>query len=337
MPYLARPLLFALPPETAHRLAMRALQCKLALNRLVPPPQAGARSVMGLHFANPIGLAAGFDKDAAHIDALATLGFGFIEVGGVTPQAQPGNPLPRVFRLPPAQALINRMGLNSIGAAGVAANLARRRYRGIVAINIGKNAATPNAEAVQDYLSCLRTLYAHGDFFVVNVSSPNTPHLRDLQQTTALRHLLDALRGARDELAAASGKRAPLALKISPDMSDEALRDIAEVANETGIEGVVAVNTTTARNGVSELTHSTEEGGLSGRPLAARATQVVRVLRATLKPDIAIIGVGGIDSVAAAQERFAAGADLLQIYTGLIYQGISLPRQLIYALRARGE
>ena len=334
---LARPLLFTLPPEQAHTLAMRALEYRLAACGLSAPPVTGASAVtvMGLPFANPVGLAAGFDKNGAHIDALATLGFGFIEIGGVTPKPQPGNPKPRIFRLPEADALINRMGFNNIGAKAVATNLNKRRYRGIVGINLGKNADTPAEETTSDYLSLLKQLYPYADFFVINVSSPNTQNLREWQHGDKLRALLTAVRDQRDELAAQHNHSAPLAVKIAPDMESDELHTIADIITDCGIAGVVAVNTTTERPAaVSALAASRESGGLSGRPLAERATAVIRKLRELLPPDIAIIGVGGIDSAAAAREKFAAGANLIQLYTGLIYRGSGLPMEIIRALRA---
>lgn len=331
---LVRPLLFALPPERAHALAMRALECRLRLAGLPPPPAAAARTVMGLPLANPVGLAAGFDKNAAHVDALATLGFGFIEVGGVTLHPQHGNPPPRLFRLPPAQALINRMGFNSHGAAAVAANLEKRRYHGIVGVNIGKNAGVDGDDAIGNYAGCLETLYPHGDFFTINVSSPNTENLRDWQQHDALRRLLAALIQKRDALAQTHGRRAPLAVKIAPDIGNDDMRGIAALARELGIDGIVAVNTTTARPpDLAALPHGGERGGLSGAPLAARATEAIKTLRAELPPHIALIGVGGIASAADAREKLAAGADLIQLYTGLIYRGAGLPRDIIHALR----
>ena len=309
---------------------MQALECRLALKGLSPPPVAQAKTVMGLAFANPLGLAAGFDKNAAHIDAVATLGFGFIEVGGVTPLPQAGNPTPRIFRLPPAEAIINRMGLNNIGAVAVAANLKKRRYQGIVAVNIGKNATTDNAVAIDDYTSCLETLYRGGDFFVLNVSSPNTQNLRDWQQSDALHRLLVAVLKKRDQLAEQQQRRAPIAVKIAPDMTDDDVRQLAAVICDTGADGVVATNTTTARPpAVAALLNGQQSGGLSGPPLKERATAIIKILRTALPPDIAIIGVGGIASIADAEEKLAAGADLLQLYTGLIYRGATLPLDII--------
>lgn len=337
---LVRPLLFTLPPEKAHCAAMAALHLRAHLTLaasggvLPPPPTAAPTQCMGLHFPNPVGLAAGFDKNAAHTDALSTLGFGFLEVGGVTPLPQPGTPPPRLFRLPRAQALINRMGFNNAGAQAVAANLRARRTRTPLGVNIGKNAATPPSAAADDYARCLRALYPHGDFFVLNISSPNTAGLRDLQQKDALAALLAATTRVRDRLATEHGKRAPLAIKLAPDLSDDALLAAAATAAQAGIDGIVAVNTTTQRP--PELAAdpaSREPGGLSGRPLAARATAVIRLLRAALPAHMAVIGVGGIDSPTAAAEKLAAGATLVQLYTGLIYQGAALPARIIAHLR----
>ena len=288
---------------------------------------------MGLEFPNRLGLAAGFDKNGGDVDALATMGFGFIEIGAITPRPQPGNAPPRLFRLPQAQALINRMGFNNCGASRAVKNLVSRRYRGVLGINLGKNAATPLSEAAGDYEECLGQLYDSGDFFTINISSPNTAGLRDFQQGENLRALLQQVLKKRDELAKIHNRRAPVAVKISPDLSDEEIHTVADTATKCGIDGVIACNTTNARPpSVSGLRHAAEEGGLSGKPLAARATAVIKILRSGLPNDIAIIGVGGIQSVSDAQEKLQAGAQLLQIYTGLIYQGPGLAMKIIKAL-----
>ena len=328
---IARPLLFAFPPETAHCMAMEALEWRLRWRGLPPPPQRGGRRIMGLTFANPVGLAAGFDKNAAHINAVGSLGFGFIEVGGVTPKPQPGNPQPRIFRLPQADALINRMGFNNVGAAAVATNLKRRRFTGVVGVNLGKNADSDDTAA--DYSHCLEVLYPHGDFFTVNISSPNTKDLRDWQHGERLNNLLSVVAGKRNALADQHGRRAPLAIKIAPDLDDDVLPEIAAAVVRHDIDAVVACNTTTQRPAaVRALPHGNEKGGLSGKPLAARTTAVIKILRQHLPPETAIIGVGGIFSAADADEKIAAGADLVQLYTGLVYRGPNLVTEVINRL-----
>ena len=290
-------------------------------------------TVMGLQFPNRLGLAAGFDKNGDAVDALATLGFGFIEVGTITPMPQPGNAMPRLFRLPLASALINRMGFNNCGAVIAAKNLAYRSYRGVVGINIGKNADTPLATAADDYVSCLTMLYTRGDFFTVNISSPNTAGLRDLQRDKNLAIFLRRILAKREELAVTHNRKSPILVKLSPDLSDDEVYAIADTLAECGVDGVIACNTTKERSpSVSGSPFATEEGGLSGKPLAARATAVIAMLRERLPKSMAIIGVGGIFSAADATEKHQAGADLLQIYTGLIYQGPSLPAEIIKAL-----
>ena len=326
-----RDLAFAiLPPEAAHCAAMAALELSLKRRGVVPPPVQGERVVMGLKFPNPVGLAAGFDKNAEHVEALGNLGFGFIEVGCVTLMPQPGKPKPRLFRLPQAYALINRMGFNNAGAERVADNLRKHRYRGIVGINLGKNADTPDTGVIKEYQKCLSLLYAHGDFFTINVSSPNTPNLRDWQGGEQLYGLLTSAIRTRDELAVQHNRTAPIAVKISPDLDDDALRVVAEVIAQSGCDGVIACNTTLARPAaVAKLRYGDEAGGLSGHPLAARATEVIATLRRLLPDKVSIIGVGGIFSVTDVHEKFTAGADLVQIYTGLVYEGPDLPAKLI--------
>lgn len=333
-PYrVARPLLFLLPPEAAHKTALCALRMRVKINGLSPPISTNPTTAMGLEFPNRLGLAAGFDKNGGDVDALATMGFGFIEIGAITPKPQPGNAPPRLFRLSQAQALINRMGFNNCGASRAVKNLAPRRYRGVLGINLGKNAATPLSEAAGDYEECLSRLYDSGDFFTINISSPNTAGLRDLQQGENLQALLQQVLKKRDELAKTHNRRAPVAVKISPDLSDEEIHTVADTITKCGIDGVIACNTTNARpSSVTGLRCAAEEGGLSGKPLAARATAVIKTLRSGLPDDIAIIGVGGIQSVSDAQEKLQAGAQLLQIYTGLIYQGPGLAMKIIKAL-----
>jgi len=327
-----RPLLFSLPPETSHRATLRALDIAAAsgLSRWYAPamPAKTPVTVMGLQFPTRVGLAAGLDKNAAHIDGLATLGFGFIEVGTVTPRAQPGNPRPRMFRLPAAKALINRLGFNNEGVDSLLANIARTRWRGVLGINIGKNFDTPLPRAADDYLFCLRKVYPAASYVAVNVSSPNTRGLRDLQQGNDFIALLGALKAEQTALASKHGRYVPLAVKLSPDLTDGELTTIAAQLLVHDIDGVIATNTTVSRAGVENLPHADENGGLSGRPLAARSNRVIATLAAELAGRIPIIGVGGISCAADAREKISAGASLLQLYTGLIYRGPALAGEI---------
>jgi len=325
-----RPVLFALDPERAHRLALDAMRLS---GRLSPRSNsAGPVELMGLRFPNRVGLAAGFDKNAIAVDGLGALGFGFIEVGTVTPRPQPGQPRPRLFRLPRSAALINRLGFPNDGAEVVARRLRRRRFRGIVGVNIGKNAATPLERAVDDYVSCLKAVHAVADYVAVNVSSPNTSALRDLQATNLLEPLLTALLEARSSFR--GEHRPPLLLKISPDLAPAELVDIARLASRLKIDGVIATNTTTSRSPISGAAH--ERGGLSGAPLRPAALKTVAELRKHLASGVAVIGVGGIDSPNAALAMRAAGADLVQLYTGLIYMGPGLVGRCVRALSTGG-
>jgi len=333
---LVRPLLFRLNPETAHHLTAVALgpASALGLTRLLTGVvPAAPRTVMGITFPNPVGLAAGMDKNGDLVDAYGGLGFGFIEVGTVTPRPQPGNPKPRLFRLPKAEAIINRMGFNNLGVDCLVANIRRRTYKGVVGVSIGKNADTPLEHAVDDYLVCLRKVYDHADFVAANVSSPNTKNLRSLQYGEELDRLLSALKSEQAALAAKSGRYVPLAMKIAPDLSNEEIEFIADALNRHAIDGVIATNTTLARAGVEGLRHGQETGGLSGAPLTQRSTEVIRSLRAALNKSIPIIGVGGILCGADARDKVEAGAALVQVYTGLIYRGPTLVAELVRALR----
>jgi dihydroorotate dehydrogenase len=336
---LFRPLLFALDPETAHDLTLAALDAaaslgvaQLAAHRLPASPV----EAMGIRFPNRIGLAAGLDKNAAYIDALATLGFGFIECGTVTPRPQPGNPRPRLFRIPQAQALINRLGFNNDGIARFMANVARARFGtgsgGIIGINIGKNFDTPNDRAAEDYLACLRAAYAHASYVTVNISSPNTEGLRDLQVGAALDALLAQLKAEQAKLADRHGKYTPLTVKLAPDLTSDEIRRIASALLKHRIDAVIATNTTVDHGGVAAFAHGDEKGGVSGRPLQTKSTAVIRALAAELSGAMPIIGVGGILSAADAREKIAAGATLVQIYTGLIYRGPELVREIGAAL-----
>jgi len=330
-PYrLARPLLFSLDPETAHRATLGLLD-KSPFSRSFSRPV----SAMGLLFPNPVGLAAGLDKDAAHIDGLAGLGFGFIEVGTVTPRPQPGNPRPRLFRITEKEALINRFGFNNVGIDAFLANLSRARWRGILGINIGRNADTPPERAADDYALCLEKAYAHASYVTINVSSPNTQGLRDLQQKDSLGSLLERLAAARARLAERYGKRVPLVLKVAPDLDITGVKAIAEAVVRHGIDGVIATNTSTTREGVEGLRHADERGGLSGGPILEKSTRILSLFNALLDGKAVLIGAGGILSGEDAAEKFAAGASLVQLYTGLIYRGPGLVSECVSAYRAK--
>jgi dihydroorotate dehydrogenase len=326
---LARPFLFSLDPETAHKLS-------LGLATFLPQLAVPACPVraMGLDFPNPVGLAAGLDKDAAHIDALARLGFGFIEVGTVTPRPQPGNPRPRLFRIPEKQALINRFGFNNVGVYAFVENIARTRWRGVLGVNIGRNADTPPERAAGDYELCLQQVYPAASYVTINVSSPNTAGLRSLQEKDSLDHLLARLAAMRERLSDRHGKRVPLVLKVSPDLDENSIRDIAAVIEQHRLEGVIATNTSLARERVQGLPHANEAGGLSGAPIRDRATRVLKQLKGLL-PDVTLIAAGGILSRGDASEKRAAGASLVQLYTGLIYRGPGLVAECASAYRAK--
>ncbi|HET8610747.1 MAG TPA: quinone-dependent dihydroorotate dehydrogenase [Burkholderiales bacterium] len=328
-----RPLLFRLDAETAHHVTLRGLAALTRVGRTTPVAQHPLR-VMGVVFPNPVGLAAGLDKNGEYIDALAALGFGFIEIGTVTPRPQLGNPRPRLFRIPRAGAIVNRMGFNNDGVERLVASVARARYRGVLGINIGKNFDTPLERAADDYLLCLRRVYPYAGYITVNISSPNTRDLRQLQDATRLDGLLDVLKTAQHELAQRHGRYVPLAVKIAPDLDAAQIAAIARMLIQHKIDGVIATNTTVTRNGVAGLPHGNETGGLSGAPLRGAATAVVRQLGDALAGQIPIIGVGGIASGMDAVEKIAAGASLVQLYTGLIYRGPQLVRECIDAVTA---
>ncbi len=331
---LARSLLFALDAERAHRLTIAGLRAGYRLGLLGPAieQQPGQPvQLMGLTFANRIGLAAGFDKNATCVDAMGALGFGFVEVGTLTPRPQEGNPRPRVFRLPPARAVINRMGFPNDGVAAATLRLRQRRYTGVCGVNIGKNAATPLEQATSDYVSALQTVYEYADYVTINISSPNTQGLRQLQEGEQLRPLLRALLTTRVQLAQRVGRTVPLLVKLSPDLSADELTTTAQVIGELELDGVIATNTTVDRAAVAGLPHAQRPGGLSGEPLRERSVAVVRRLRQLLGPGMPLIGVGGISSAADAAAMLGAGADLIQVYTGLIYRGPALVRELVAA------
>ncbi len=322
-----RPVLFALDPESAHELAFGSLDlaAHLGVARwLLPAVPESPVTAMGLVFPNRVGVAAGLDKNAEHIDGLAAFGFGHIECGTVTPRPQPGNPRPRLFRLVDREALINRMGFNNGGLERFVANATRARWQGVLGINIGKNFDTPNDRAVQDYLTCLRAVYQRASYVAVNISSPNTRGLRDLQAEDVLGALLAALKAEQTALADRYGKYTPLAIKIAPDLEPAAIDAIARLLVEHRIDGVIATNTTVARHGVADAALADEKGGLSGRPLREASTRVVAQLARALDGALPIIGVGGILSGADAKEKVDAGATLVQIYTGLVYRGPGL-------------
>ncbi len=331
-------LLHQLPPESAHHFALLALKLaeQSGMARLLfGKPLQAPRTVMGLNFPNPIGLAAGFDKNAQCIDGLGTLGFGFLEVGTVTPRPQPGNPQPRLFRLSRSHAIINRMGFNNLGVEHLVENVRRRRYSGILGINLGKNATTPLENAVEDYLYGLQHVYPHADYVTINISSPNTKNLRKLQHGDELHQMLQQVKSAQTSLATENRKYVPLVLKIAPDLSREEIIEIANICVNNQMDGIIATNTTLSRVGVENVQYGQETGGLSGAPLTEQATEVVQLLTETLQGKIPVIASGGVMTVADVQAKFAAGASLVQIYTGLIYHGQHLVRQAVQAAAKR--
>ncbi len=340
IPYaLTRPFLFGLDPETAHDLTLGALAriqhtpliCAVAQTRVDDPV-----TVAGLKFPNRIGLAAGLDKNGRCIDGLGAMGFGFIEVGTVTPKAQSGNPKPRMFRLPEASALINRLGFNNEGLDSFLHNVKQAKFRqkgGILGLNIGKNATTPIERAADDYLTCLDGVYPHADYVTVNISSPNTKNLRELQSDAALDALLGAIQTRRTALAKQHGKQVPIFVKIAPDLDEAQVQVIARTLQNNGMDGVIATNTTIARDQVAHLPHGNETGGLSGAPVQQASNRVIAQLRAALGAKVPIIGVGGVMSGEDAVAKRKAGADLVQIYTGFIYKGPGLVTEAAKAMK----
>ena len=332
---LLRNLLFCLPPETAHEVTLDLLGAAERLRLL--PMVVGTLpdkpvEVMGLRFPNPVGLSAGLDKNAECFNGFGALGFGFVEVGTVTPRPQPGNPKPRMFRLASSEAIINRMGFNNLGLDHLLENVKHRRYKGVLGINIGKNFDTPVDSAVDDYLIGLEKSFPYADYISVNISSPNTPGLRTLQFGDSLKALLAPVKQRQLALAEESGRYVPLAVKIAPDMSDEEIRMTAATLRSLSIDAVIATNTTVGREGVENQPFADEAGGLSGAPVRDKATHVIKVLAEALEGNLPIIGVGGIDSLEAAQAKMAAGASLVQIYTGFIYKGPGLVKTLVRGL-----
>jgi dihydroorotate dehydrogenase len=338
---LARPFLFGLDPERAHALGLASLEAAYRsglAGLLASRPQPLPTKALGLVFDNPVGLAAGLDKNGAHVDALLALGFGFIEVGTVTPKPQAGNPKPRMFRLPQYNAIINRLGFNNDGVDALVRNVGRaRRRHGLLGINIGKNKNTPNESAESDYLFCLERVYPLADYITVNISSPNTAGLRELQEEQALRRLVGNLREAQERLGAQHGKRVPMLVKVAPDLSDDDIEAAARVLGDLGVDGVIATNTTVSRITVQQHPLAHETGGLSGSPLMDKSTAVLRMLRTRLPDNIPLIGVGGVLSGADAAKKMAAGASLVQVYTGLIYRGPTLIGECVDAMRRRKE
>ena len=335
-PYcLVRPLLFALDAETAHEMTLAGLKRLNALG-LLPTTKNAGRPVlaMGLTFPNPVGLAAGVDKNGECIEAWAKLGFGFVEVGTVTPRPQPGNPKPRMFRLPEKQAVINRLGFNNHGVDALLRNVAAANFKGILGINIGKNFDTPIERAADDYLICLDKVYSSASYVAVNISSPNTANLRQLQGEAELDALLGVLKARQTALADRHGRYVPLVLKIAPDLDDEQITQIADALRRHRIDGVIATNTTLGRAGVENLREAKESGGLSGAPLFDKSTAVLKKLAAALANEVPIIGVGGITDGAGARAKINAGATLVQFYSGMIYRGPALVGECVSALRS---
>lgn len=335
----ARPLLFSIDAESAHHLTLSALRraAALGMTGCISKPAADPRTVMGITFPNSVGLAAGLDKDGSYIDGLAALGFGFIEIGTVTPHAQPGNPKPRMFRLPAAHAIINRMGFNNGGVDAFVANIQASRFyqskQGVLGLNIGKNADQPIERAAADYLYCLEKVYPYAGYVTINISSPNTRNLRQLQGASELDALLSQLKEAQQRLADRYKRYVPLALKIAPDIDSEQIKNIADALLRHKFDGVIATNTTITRDAVKGMLHGEETGGLSGAPVFELSNQVVRGLKAELGDALPIIGVGGILSGSNAKAKMQAGASLVQLYSGLIYRGPALVKECTDALR----
>jgi len=330
-----RNVLFKFDPEKIHELTIKGLKetgstpLNFAYKQNIPNKPV---QVMGIHFPNPCGLAAGLDKNGECIKAFEAMGFGFVEVGTVTPRPQPGNEKPRIFRLPEANAIINRMGFNNKGVDYLVDQVRKANFSGVLGINIGKNKDTPDEDAKDDYLHCMRKVYTHATYITINISSPNTPGLRSLQYGEALNELLAVLKAEQQLLAKKFDKYVPLAVKIAPDLTEPEIQSIAECLITNDIDGVIATNTTLARDGVENLEHGNEQGGLSGEPVKDKSTEVIALLAKALDNKLPIIGVGGIASGADAKEKISAGAKLVQVYTGFIYQGPELVKEVVKAL-----
>ncbi len=324
-----RSLLFLLPPEVAHHFTLGMLSLLHRLHLLKPFVSTRTLvtvSIMGLAFPNRVGLAAGLDKNGEYIGALSTLGFGFIEIGTVTPRAQPGNPKPRMFRISQAEVLINRMGFNNHGVDYLIEQVARAQFKGVLGINIGKNFDTPVAQAVDDYLICMRKVYPYASYITINISSPNTPGLRDLQYDEVLINLLSILKKEQKKLSIDQQKYVPITVKIAPDLEDAEIKNIAHICLAQKMDGIISSNTTLSREGVAGYAHGNETGGLSGQPLFKKSLRNIKILSDILKDDVPIIACGGIMSAQDASDMIAAGASLVQVYTGLIYRGPQLVR-----------
>ncbi len=337
---LARPFLFCLDAERAHGLGLAALEAayRTGLNPLVSTrPKPLKTRAFGIEFPNPVGCAAGLDKNGAHIDALMALGFGFVEIGTTTPKPQDGNPKPRMFRLPDKRAVINRLGFNNAGVDALVRNVERARRNGILGINIGKNKDTPNEKAADDYIHCLERVFALADYVTVNISSPNTSGLRDLQQEETLRRFVGELRGAQEELASVHGHKTPMLFKIAPDLTDLELDGVASVFNAARVDGIIIGNTTVDRLDIEGHPLAGEVGGLSGAPLYGKSTSVLRKLRLRMDEGIPLVGAGGILSGADAVGKITAGATLVQFYTGMVYRGPELIDECVTAIRRRKE
>jgi dihydroorotate dehydrogenase len=332
---LLRKALFIADPETAHGLALEGLRLghEIGATSLLCSNISQPVTVMGLEFPNPVGMAAGMDKNGDYIDALGSVGFGFVEIGTTTPRPQSGNPKPRIFRIEEANAMINRLGFNNKGVDYLVEKAKKHRFQGILGINIGKNFDTPNDRAADDYLVCLEKVYAHADYITINISSPNTKGLRDLQDTEQLDKLLAALNTRRLELADEHQQRVPLVVKVAPDLVDEDIAGIAESVVRNEFDGVIATNTTISRSAVKGLPHADEPGGLSGTPLKDMANHVLAALRDALPKEVSLIGTGGITSGADAAEKIQLGADLVQFYTGFVYKGPDLVKDCLTAIR----
>jgi dihydroorotate dehydrogenase len=332
---LLRKALFIADPETAHGLALEGLRLghEIGATSLLCSNISQPVTVMGLEFPNPVGMAAGMDKNGDYIDALGSVGFGFVEIGTTTPRPQSGNPKPRIFRIEEANAMINRLGFNNKGVDYLVEKAKKHRFQGILGINIGKNFDTPNDRAADDYLVCLEKVYAHADYITINISSPNTKGLRDLQDTEQLDKLLAALNTRRLELADEHQQRVPLVVKVAPDLVDEDIAGIAESVVRNEFDGVIATNTTISRSAVKGLPHADEPGGLSGAPLKDMANHVLAALRDALPKEVSLIGTGGITSGADAAEKIQLGADLVQFYTGFVYKGPDLVKDCLTAIR----
>ena len=334
---LIRKALFIADPETAHGLALEGLRVGYGVGatHLLCKTRSLPVTVMGLEFPNPVGMAAGMDKNGDYIEALGSLGFGFIEVGTVTPRPQPGNPKPRIFRIQKANAMINRLGFNNKGVDHLVKQAKKHRFKGILGINIGKNFDTPNENAADDYLACLEKVYPYADYITVNISSPNTRGLRELQDTEQLNSLLAVLNDRRLELADEFEKRVPLVVKVAPDLEDKQIPRMAEVVIQNEFDGLIATNTTISRDAVKGMRHADEQGGLSGAPIKEMANHVLAKFRAHLPPEIALIGTGGITDGEDAAEKIQLGADLVQFYTGFVYKGPDLVGDCLKAIEAQ--